>query len=58
MPEWIKDHPQYVVISAALRSESLRQQQWVKEVLRQLDTQQTQLAPEHDDLIWYFLAFC
>ena len=58
MPEWIKDHPQYAVISAALRSESLRQQQWAKEVLGQLDTQQTQYAAEHDDLCWYFLTFC
>ena len=58
MPDWIKDHPQYEVISAALRSESLRQQQWAKEVLGQLDTQQTQYAAEHDDLCWYFLTFC
>tara|TARA_B100000674_G_scaffold488072_1_gene499567 strand:+ start:75 stop:1382 length:1308 start_codon:yes stop_codon:yes gene_type:complete len=58
MPEWIKDHPQYEVISAALRSESLRQQQWAKEVLGQLDTQQTEYAAEHDDLCWYFLTFC
>ena len=58
MPDWIKDHPQFAVISAALCSKSLRQQQWAEEVLRQLDTQQTQYAAEHDDLCWYFLTFC
>ena len=58
MPDWIKDHPNFAVISAALHSESLRQQKWAKDVLSQLDGQQTQFASEHDDLCWYFLTFC
>ena len=58
MPEWIKDHPQYEVISAALRSESRHEKRWAAKVLEQFENQQTQYAGEHDDLCWYFLTFC
>ena len=58
MPEWIKDHPQYEVISAALRSESRHEKCWAAKVLEQFESQQTQYAGEHDYLCWYFLTFC
>ena len=58
MPEWIKDHPQYEVISAALRSESRHEKCWAAKVLEQFENQQTQYAGEHHDLCWYFLTFC
>jgi len=58
MPSWIKAHPQFALIESASRSESRHESRWATEVFRQLDTQQSQYAGEHDDLCWYFLTFC
>ena len=58
MPGWITSHPQFAIVEAASQSKSRHERRWAAEVLHQLDTQQTQFAAEHDDLCWYFLAFC
>ena len=58
MPGWITSHPQFAIIEACARSKSRHEQRWAAEVLRQLESQQTQFAAEHDHLCWYFLMFC
>ena len=58
MPGWITSHPQFAIIEACSRSKSRHEQCWAVKVLKQLETQQTQYAGEHDDLCWYFRTFC
>lgn len=51
-------HPQFALVESAASSSSIHERRWANTVKRELEVQQTILAGEQDDLVWYFLTFC